>query len=248
MATTSQPKRHTSALFHRHHNDRQSISPPEHNRPTIFEGTDAVAQNRKVAVDRAVEAYYALEQKQGTKAATADQTAATPAITNDTITLDSKVVPVPDAEVRAFKYFLRAWDPSAPQDPEFDDIIQPHKPLFDEDAVRHFFRRIALWHQSEEVLQAEKDKGRKECRRDKKEKESAIGKLWMGEKGRPEHGIRDDLKEVTTREGLAQLLWTLLHDSRKLLPPKLLQEYTEAVKEMYGIQKSMDSTSTEVPT
>ncbi|CAO2654202.1 Nn.00g109350.m01.CDS01 [Neocucurbitaria sp. VM-36] len=237
MATISQPKRHTSVLFNRHHGDRhkaRSVSPQEHNRPTIFEGTDAVAQNRKVAVDRIIEVHNALEQIVWTEAATAGQTASPCAISTDSITIDSNEIPLPDAEVRAFKYFLRAWDPSAPQDPEFDEHVKPSKLQFEKDASKHFFRRIALWHQSE-VLRPGKDKSTKDAKKKKEKEDSALGKLWMVEKDRPEHGLGDRLKEVTTQEGLAQLLWTLLHDPNKPLPRELSEECTEAVKKKYGI-------------
>lgn len=142
-----------------------------------------------------------------------------------------------EAEVRAFRYFLRKWDPSAAPDPDFDQVVQPSKLRFEEEAVKHFIRRIAFWHESDEVLQAAKDKRTKDGRRDKKgQEDSALGKMWMVEKGRQEHGLRDGLKEVSTREGLAQLLWTLLHDPKEPLTPELFRECTEAVKMKYGIK------------
>jgi hypothetical protein len=68
----------------------------------------------------------------------------------------------------------------------------------------------------------------------KRARESTLGKLWTKEKSERGHG-GDELKEVVTREGLAQLLWTLMHDRREPLAPKLFGECTEAVKRMYGI-------------
>jgi hypothetical protein len=45
----------------------------------------------------------------------------------------------------------------------------------------------------------------------------------------------DGLKEVTTREGLAQLLWTLVHDPEKPLGYMLEREFDEALRLKYGM-------------
>jgi hypothetical protein len=57
----------------------------------------------------------------------------------------------------------------------------------------------------------------------------------MVEQKRPEHAAKDELKEVTTREGLAQLLWTLLHDREAGLAEGLKVECKEALRLKYGI-------------
>ncbi|KAF1945761.1 hypothetical protein EJ02DRAFT_319918, partial [Clathrospora elynae] len=239
---SQQPKRHAS-LFHRHRsNSRLSVRPayPEQtNEPRrVFEGTDAVAQNRRVALQRVVEVHDALEVKYQSESsspttATSSErpTSSSSSISIDVFTTDFASIPFPDAEVRAFKYFLRMWDPSEPSDPYFDTAIESSRLQFEEAASKHFFRRIALWNESEEVLEASR---RKLFRRGEKEK-SELGKLWMVEKGRSEHGVRDELKQVTTREGLAQLLWTLLHDFQKPLAPEFFEECKEALKRKYGM-------------
>ncbi|KAH7349135.1 hypothetical protein BKA66DRAFT_476952 [Pyrenochaeta sp. MPI-SDFR-AT-0127] len=128
------------------------------------------------------------------------------------------------------------WDPSATPDPDFDHAIEPSKLEFEEAAIKHFFRRIALWHESEDMQKAAKGKLSWTARRKgRRRAKSEIGKMWMVEKGRQEHSSHDELKEVTTREGLAQLLWTLLHDPTAPLAPELFAECKEALRKKYGI-------------
>jgi hypothetical protein len=57
----------------------------------------------------------------------------------------------------------------------------------------------------------------------------------LKERDSQEQNTHDELKAVTTREGLAQLLWTLMHDQTAPLAPELFAECTGAVKKMYGI-------------
>ncbi|OAL51969.1 hypothetical protein IQ07DRAFT_598753 [Pyrenochaeta sp. DS3sAY3a] len=239
MTTISQPKRHTSELFHRHHSQRSVSSqslPQGQDMPVKFQGTDAVEQNRRVAVQRIVEVHDALELSRQTSSAASDRSASPSAISTDSFTVDFNTIPFPDAELRTFRYFLRIWDPSSSSDPEFDEAIRPSKRHFEETALKHFFRRIRFWHESEEMAKAAREKIGKEPKRRDKDRESALGRLWNAEKGRQEHALPDDLKEATTREGLAQLLWTLLHDHNAPLAPELLEECTEAVKKSYGIK------------
>jgi hypothetical protein len=53
-------------------------------------------------------------------------------------------------------------------------------------------------------------------------------------KSGPEDEGLEALKEVTTREGLAQLLWTLLHTDEEM-NKRLRAECTLALKEMYQV-------------
>jgi hypothetical protein len=46
----------------------------------------------------------------------------------------------------------------------------------------------------------------------------------------------DGLKEVTTREGLAQLLWTLIHDMTAPVASGLTEECTEVLKKMVKLE------------
>jgi hypothetical protein len=198
--------------------------------PAVFEGTDAIPQHRKVAVQRVVEMYDALEagSPRGSESSAGSTTSADPfGVVYDTIHL-------PDAEVRAFRHFLRKWDQNETPDPEFDHAVRTCNIEFEVLTLRHFFRRIALWHESEEVLQAAKKEMAK--REKKRNKDSALGKIWMKERENHEVGIETPLKEVTTREGLAQLLWTLMNDHRAPLAPVLFDEGVKAVKERkYGM-------------
>lgn len=143
---------------------------------------------------------------------------------------------LPDAEVRAFRHFLRKWDHNEAPDPEFDHAVQNSNIDFETLTIRHFFRRIALWHESEEVLRAaKKEMSKREKRERKRNKDSALGRIWMKERENHDSGTETPLKEATTREGLAQLLWTLMHDHRAPLAPELFEECTRAVKRKYGI-------------
>lgn len=201
-------------------------------KPAMFEGTDAVTRNRKVAVDRIVEVHEALEfkyQEEADGSRGSDSTS----ISSDT---EFNMIDLPNSEVRAFRYFLRMWDDTELPDPEFDQAVKHSEPDFEEATIRHFIRRIALWNENEEVLQSTRKELKKRLRRNrKKEKDSVLGKLWLKERGRQDDNARDELKEVTTREGLAQLFWTLMHDQQKPLAPALFAECTEAVKAKCGI-------------
>jgi hypothetical protein len=155
-------------------------------------------------------------------------------MSNDSFASEFSTIPFPDAEVRAFRYFLRMWDRSFPPDRAFDEAIAPTRSQFEEAAMKHFFRRIALWNASEETVEASK---RSLFRRRPRNRSigGELSKLWMVEQRRPEHETRDELKEVTTREGLAQLLWTLLHDREAGLAEGFKAECREALRTMYAI-------------
>jgi hypothetical protein len=119
------------------------------------------------------------------------------------------------------------WDSSETPDLDFDLAVQPQKSQFEETAIKHFFRRIALWDASEEELQEEKRRSFFRRRRSRPKSE-----LGMVGKGKGEE-VEDRLKEATTREGLAQLLWTLLHDPDAPLDKGLKNECTQALKKKY---------------
>lgn len=240
MATVSPPpkhERHASHLFHRHRSDSFTRSRSlELGQSTTFEGTDAVPQNRKVALQRVIEVHNALEQQHNAEASgnTSRPTSSASSISNDPFTLDFSETPFPDAEVRAFRYFARKWDPSMTPDPVFDEAIAPTRLQFEEAAIKHFFRRIALWNEDEEALEATRQRLTKRWRR-KDKQESQLLKMWMKEKEQAGENEKDDLKEATTREGLAQLLWTLLHDPSEPLAPELNEEFKQALRKYYGM-------------
>jgi hypothetical protein len=195
----------------------------------IFEGIDAVTQNRKVALQRVLEVHDALELKH----IEASDSARGSESSGSTTTYESfSLIHLPNAEVRAFRYFLRKWDKSESPDQEFDHAVEASDCDFEVSTIKHFFRRIALWHESEDVLQGASKDVAKRAKRKKKEEDSALGKVWMESL---EHCMNDPLKEVTTREGLAQLLWTLMHDQSTPLAPEMFRECTKAVKRKYGI-------------
>jgi hypothetical protein len=205
-------------------------------KPALFEGTDAVPQNRKVAVQRIVEVHDALELKHQAELTTDTQRIDSARISSDNLSMDFDAIDLPHGEVRAFRYFLRKWDHNASPDPEFDQAVQSSKLDFDEAAIKHFFRRTALWYESEEVLHTARKEMERELKKDRKrQRDSILGKLWMEERSNREHATGDELKEITTREGLAQLLWTLMHDPTAPLAPQFVAECTEAVKKKYGI-------------
>jgi hypothetical protein len=202
----------------------------------MFEGTSAVPQNRKVAVQRVVEVHDALELKQ--QADSADtQRKDSAHISSDHLDIEFDVVDLPDSEIRAFKYLLRKWDHNERPDPEFDAVVQSSEVDFDQVALRHFIRRVALWYETEETLQAMKKETERRLKKyRRRDMESALGRLLMKERrGSQERDTMDELKEVTTREGLAQLLWTLMHDQTTPLAPELVAECTKAVRQKYGI-------------
>jgi hypothetical protein len=237
--TTLAPQRHRGSSFlHRHHSGGMSRvdSGSESSGQKLFEGTDTVNRNRTVAVTRIVEAHNALELQRQADAIVETQRNDSAHISSDPSGLDFDAIDLPNGEVRAFRYFLRKWDHDHSPDPEFDRAIQETQHDFDEAALKHFFRRVALWNESEEIMQAAKREMDKRVKKDqKRDKDSMLGKLWTKERGSQEHGFNDELKQITTREGLAQLLWTLTHDQTKPLAPELVAECTDAVKKMYGI-------------
>jgi hypothetical protein len=224
-------KRHHS-LLHRHHSDRskEQVEPW----PNVFDGTDAVTAHKRVAVSRTVEAYDALRAENRSNSPTAEQS--TP---EDPFAFESLVVSLPNGEVRTFKYFLRKWDHNQHPDPEFEEVISSWRPQFEEAAVKHFFRRIALWNESEEIMLAAKQQKAMDLKNGRRrDRATSISKMWSKERGRTsDSGIsmRDELKQVTTREGLAQLLWTLLNDQAEPLCPELFEVCKEAVKAKYSI-------------
>ncbi|KAL5120878.1 hypothetical protein ACEQ8H_001065 [Pleosporales sp. CAS-2024a] len=204
---------------------------------TVFEGTDAVLHNRKVAVQRIVEIHNALEQKHQAEATTDGERNDSAHSSNDHLSLDFSAIHVPHGEVRAFRYFLRKWNHNESPDAEFDLAIQASPLDFDQVAIRHFFRRISLWNESDPVRKAANKDMESRLHKDKKrQRDSILGKLWLTERSSQEHSTNDELKEVTTREGLAQLLWTLMHDQRAPLAPQFVAECTEAVKRKYDLK------------
>lgn len=203
--------------------------------PRIFEGTDTIAKNRKLALQRVVEAHDALELSH-TEEAGGIQGSGARTLSNDRFSLDFNVIDLPSGEIRAFRYFLRRWNSSESPDPEFDNTVESFQPFFEAAAIKHFFRRIALWHESEELLLAAKQEMTREPKEDKAGKKE-LSRLWLQERERKGHGTRDALKEVTTREGLAQLLWTLMHDATMPAAPELFNECQVALKKKYGMKR-----------
>lgn len=242
MTTIAPPNRtRGSSFLHRRHSSRLSVnstrtdtSSHQSINHSIFEGTDTLVQNRKVALQRVVEAHEALELKAHSDENTRDR--------HDSASIDGALehdfyfTDLPDGEVRAFRYFLRKWDRNTLPDTEFDLAVEQCKTQFEETTIRHFFRRIRYWDETEEVLQAAKQEVEKRSWRRKKD--SMLTQMWLKEKERQEqeHNAHDELKEITTREGLAQLLWTLMHGGQEPLAPELFAECTHAVKRMYGIK------------
>ncbi|KAF2822750.1 hypothetical protein CC86DRAFT_71077 [Ophiobolus disseminans] len=217
MATFDPPRHRGSSFLHRHRSSSSSKSNTrtEHTKPTIFEGTDAVARNRKVAVHRIVEAHAALASGSTRQSPTSPDP-----VESNLMRLN---------EVRAFRHFLRMWDHNVAPDPEFDHVLLAYREDrdFERDAIEHFFKRIDTWHKNDEESKAVSKKANKE--RKKVEKHDKSGKVL-----KEEAASQDQLlEECTTMEGLAQLLWTLMHDQRRPLAPQLLSEYTEAMKRRY---------------
>jgi hypothetical protein len=228
-----------SSFIHRHRSssvseDNSRSTSPKRN---MFEGTSAVIQTRKVAVQRIIEVHDALELKHQADAFADAQRKDSAHVYSDHLDLEFDIVGLPDSEVRAFRYLLRKWDHNENPDPEFDSAVQSSELDFDEAATKHFIQRVALWHEAEETLQAMRRETERKLKKDKRrDMESALGRLLMKERrGSPERSTSDKLKEVTTREGLAQLLWTLMHDQTTPLAPELVAECTKAVRQKYGI-------------
>lgn len=136
-------------------------------------------------------------------------------------------MPVSNAEVRAFRYFQRMWDPSNAEwaDDEFDAAVAPQKAAFEEQALKHFFSRIALWDASQEVQESMSRSIFQRRRRSRAKSDLSSVMATMEES-------EDALKQVTTREGLAQLLWTLLQDPKRPLEG-LQRDVMIALKEWF---------------
>lgn len=234
---TPPPIRHRGSSFlHRHHTNNMSSSQSTLTQPKVFEGTDTIPQNQKVALQRVIEVHDALELQNSDSSSVRRHDSAE--LSMDCFKIEFDVIDLPNGEIRAFKYLLRLWDRSEQPDPEFDEAMEQNRRELEDAIIRHFFRRIALWNESEEALEAAKKERRKMFKWNSAqtdEKESKLSKLWQRERERqePQH---DELKEITTREGLAQLLWTLMHDASAPLAPELFAECSTAVKRMYGIK------------
>jgi hypothetical protein len=255
MSTVSPPRRHHSGLFRRHRSNsyqstRSPSPPPDFQTPVnllVFQGTDAVSTNQKVALQRVIHVHHALDlQHQRYTSSISSSSSERPTSSSSSTSSDPFIIDLPDitfpeAEVRAFKYFLRLWDPTnTPSDPDFEAAIQSQKRQFEGTAIKHFFRRIAAWEESQEVRESMSGSF---FRRRRSRARSVAGKLGMMKQGSVdgldgEGEMNDALKEVTTKEGLAQLLWTLMHDPEKPLGGKLREECDEALREMYGMKDS----------
>ncbi len=207
----------------------------------VFEGTDALPQNRKVALQRVIDAHHALDLRHveapTPTSTTSDRpTSSSSSISHDRFAIDFSDLPVANAEVRAFRYLLRKWDPRnyAP-DPEFDQAIEDQKVNFGEAVMRHFFSRVALWDTTEEEKQSmSRSVFFFKNRRRRSRAKSDASRILDVAKSEPQDEGLDALKEVTTREGLAQLLWTLLHTDERM-NKRLKVECTAALKEMYQV-------------
>jgi hypothetical protein len=225
--TTHMPKRHHS-LLRRHHSTHSSKLDVQQD-PNIFDGTDSIAARKKAALSRVIEAHDALLAQNRSNAPSPEQS-----VPEDPFGFESLVTSLPNGEVRAFRYFLRKWDPRQSPDTELEQAIEASRPQFEEAAIKHFFRRIALWNESEEIMAAAKQELQNQS---KLVRRSSLGKMWWKERARQdaEHVVRDELKQVTTREGLAQLIWTLVSDVSNPLVPDLYAECRDAVRNMYNI-------------
>ena len=221
------PRRHHS-LLRRHHSSHSSKLDVQQD-PNIFDGTDAITARKKAALSRVIEAHDALSAQNRSNAPSASQS-----VPEDPFGFESLVTSLPNGEVRAFRYFLRKWDPRQGGDAELEAAIEESRGQFEEAALKHFFRRIALWNESEEIMAAAKQEMQSQS---KLARRSSLGKMWWRERARQdaEHVVRDELKQVTTREGLAQLIWTLVSDTSDPLVPNLYAECREAVRNMYNM-------------
>jgi hypothetical protein len=242
MTTISHPKRQHFLGANRSGSQLSSRSfsaPIEHSvkeYPRVFQGTDAVPQNQRVALCRVIDTHQALELKyeQEQVPTPTSTTSGRPTsssssiISTDPLALDFNSIPLSDAEIRAFRYLLRLWDPrSYPADPDFDAAIAPMKAQFEEKAMKHFINRVALWHVSSDSSEG-MSRSIFAFRRRRSRAKSVT--QMLGESGDED---KDVLKEVTTREGLAQLLWTLLHDPKVLNETGLRERCMDALREMY---------------
>jgi hypothetical protein len=226
--TTHMPKRHHS-LLRRHHSTHSSKLNAQED-PNIFDGTDSIAARKRAALSRVIEAHDALTAQNRSNAPSPEQS-----VPEDPFGFESLVTSLPNGEVRTFKYFLRKWDPSQYPDEELEAAIEASRPQFEEAAIKHFFRRIALWNESEEIMAAAKQEMNNQA---KLMRRSSLSKMWWKERARQdaEQVVRDELKQVTTREGLAQLIWTLVSDVSNPLVPDLYAECRDAVVKMYNIR------------
>ncbi|KAI4947364.1 hypothetical protein J4E91_006716 [Alternaria rosae] len=220
-------KRHHTFRRHRSgsHLSKHSLLPSH-----IFEGTDAVLQKRKIALDRVIDTHHALELKYGhvatpTSTASDRPTSSSSSISYDPFTTDFGDLSIPDAEPRI------EW-----ADAEFDKAIERRRESFEEAAIKHFISRVALWDANEEEKQTQSRSafsflGR---RRRSRAKSDASRMLSIAETAKEDAGL-DALKEVTTREGLAQLLWTLLAKDEPATA-RLRKECKQALDEWYQVK------------
>lgn len=259
--TISQPKRHQ--FLHRDHSSGSRLSirsfstPSEHSvneYPRVFQGTDAVPQNQRVALQRVIDTHHALELKYEqeqlpTPTSTSSErptSSSSSILSADPFTLDFTNLAVADAEIRAFRYLLRLWDPRwYPADAEFDAAIAPVKAQFEERALKHFINRVALWHSSSSSETSEDSMSRSlfAFRRRTRSRAKSVSQM-LGEDLAATGEERDGLKDVTTREGLAQLVWTLLHDPKVMNGSGLGERCIEALKEMYRMTTTTTTTTT----
>ncbi|CAE6998085.1 hypothetical protein P3342_000749 [Pyrenophora teres f. teres] len=214
---------------------------------TRFEGTDALPTNRKVALQRVLEAHQALEAK-ANQATTPTSTSSDQRPTSSSSSLsphhnenDSDSVfahnlnsiPLENVELRAFRYFQRMWDPRNPawRDDAFDAAIAPWRTAFEETALKHFFNRVAMWDDSLDVRESMNRSIFHRPRRSRAKSDLSSISATTG----AERDGDDALKKATTREGLAQLLWTLLQDPKGPLGG-LQREVMVALKEWFCLK------------
>jgi len=211
--------------------------------PHLFEGTDAVLQNRKVALQNVIQTHHALELKYGHVATPTSTTSERPtssssSISYDPFTTEFGDLSIPDAEVRTFRYLLHRWDSNIEwTDPEFEKVIERRRESFEEAAIKHFISRVALWEANEEETQRQSRSvfsifGR---RRRSRAKSDASRMLSIAETTKEDPGL-DALKGVTTREGLAQLLSTLLAKDKEPAIARLREECKQAMHEWYQMK------------
>ncbi|KAI4667111.1 uncharacterized protein J4E79_001795 [Alternaria viburni] len=229
-------KRHHTFGLHR---SRSHLS-SKPSSPHLFEGTDAVLQKRKVALRNVIQTHHALERKYGhvatpTSTSSERPTSSSSSISYDPFTTDFGDLSMPDAEVRTFRYLLHRWEPKNLEwaDPEFEKVIERRRESFEEAAIKHFISRVALWDASGQEQQTQSRSvfsifGR---RRRSRAKSDASRMLSIAETTKEDPDL-DALKEVTTREGLAQLLSTLLKDDGPATA-RLREECKQAMHEWY---------------
>lgn len=252
MTTHSPPHRHASSLFSHHRRQRStsytstrsSLSsgqqPPGSpvNFP-IFQGTSAVPLHHTVALSTVLDIHRSFEetsrQNLSPYSSTSSSSQARPLSSSSSVSGDASVFGIDlegagneDVEVRVFRYFLRLWDPEdTPPDRLLDALVEQDKAQFERAAIRHFLRRIDLWEASGETSQ--------ESRRSffhRKKRRTVVGD--EGQVGEQEGDEDDRLKEVTTREGLAQLLWILIRDPKEGLDVEVKEECREALSKRYN--------------